>query len=372
MGGSPYWALTVGKAHSSVAVMFDQGDILETALRGGAAGISFLLALVLVSGEARSRVKMLAALFTFSVGVYVLVAGDALKILFGPFLDAGVVIAIAATVFFWWFAAALFDDNFRWRWWRIAPLIALPGLFVLRELIADGLVSSSLLYLHLGLNAALFADVFRIAIVNAGDDLVDPRRRFRFVIAVILAVFGIGVAAADILSSLYPIPRLLHVFHAAAILTMNMVFGAWMLTSRDALFAEAKPLAGRAAPAAGSLVSAADQPAFERLTALMDDGVYRQEGLTVAALAEKVGVPEHQLRKLINGGLGFRNFSAFLNARRIEDAKRLLGDPTNARKQVLQIALDLGYGSIAPFNRAFKNASGKTPTEFRKETLAPR
>ncbi len=349
--------------------MFDQADILETALRGAAAGVSFLLALVLISGEVRSRVKLLGALFSFSIGIYVLVSGAALAPLFGPFMVVGVVIAIAATVFFWWFAAALFDDDFRWRWWRTAPLIVLLGLFALRAVIADGLVSSTLLYIHLGVNAVLFADVFRIAIVNAGDDLVDPRRRFRFVIAIIIAVFGIGVAAADLISSLYAIPRLLHVFHATAILVMNMVFGVWVLTSREALFAEAKPLAGAIAPDA-SLVSAADRPAFERLEALMAEGVYRQEGLTVAVLAEKVGVPEHQLRKLINGGLGFRNFSAFLNERRIDDAKRLLGDPANARRQVLQIALDLGYGSIAPFNRAFKNALGKTPTEFRKDRLS--
>ncbi len=348
--------------------MFEQGDILETVLRGAAAGISFLLALVLASGEIRTRVKMLGALFTFSIGIYVLVAGDALKPLFGPFLHAGIIIAIAATVFFWWFAAALFDDNFRWRWWRIAPVIALPAIFVLRQSIGDGAISSTLLYIHLGANAVLFADVFRIAIANAGDDLVDPRRRFRFVIAVIIAVFGIGIAAADFLSSLYAIPRLLHIFHAAAIFTMNMVFGAWMLASREALFAEAKPLEAHAAPDA-SLVSAVDRPAFERLEALMAEGVYRQEGLTVAGLAEKVGVREHQLRKLINSGLGFRNFSSFLNERRIDDAKRLLSDPANARRQVLHIALDLGYGSIAPFNRAFKNATGKTPTEFRKDRL---
>ncbi|NOX83482.1 MAG: helix-turn-helix transcriptional regulator [Alphaproteobacteria bacterium] len=349
--------------------MFDQGDILEIALRGGAAGISFLLALVLVSDEARTRVKLLGALFSFSIGVYVLVSGAALAPLFGPFMVVGVIFAIAATVFFWWFAAALFDDNFRWRWWRVAPLIVLLGLFGLRAMIANSLVSSTLLYIHLGLNAVLFADVFRIAIVNAGDDLVDPRRRFRFVIAIIIALFGIGVAAADLISSLYAIPQLLFIFHAASVFTMNMVFGVWILTSREALFAEAKPLEGAAAPDAASLISAADRPAFERLEALMADGVYRQERLTVAVLAEKVGVPEHQLRKLINGGLGFRNFSAFLNQRRIDDAKRLLGDPANARRQVLQIALDLGYGSIAPFNRAFKNATGKTPTEFRKDML---
>lgn len=80
-------------------------------------------------------------------------------------------------------------------------------------------------------------------------------------------------------------------------------------------------------------------------------------------------MPEHQLRALINGELGHRNFSAFLNAYRLTEAKRLLADPEQARRQVLQIALDVGFGSIAPFNRAFKEATGRTPTEFRKEKL---
>ncbi|MEM9015304.1 MAG: AraC family transcriptional regulator, partial [Pseudomonadota bacterium] len=90
------------------------------------------------------------------------------------------------------------------------------------------------------------------------------------------------------------------------------------------------------------------------------------EGLTVARLAGRVGVPEHHLRKVINGQLGFRNFSAFLNERRVADAKSILSDPTHDQKQVLQIALDLGYGSVASFNRAFKRATSQTPTEFRK------
>jgi AraC-like DNA-binding protein len=36
---------------------------------------------------------------------------------------------------------------------------------------------------------------------------------------------------------------------------------------------------------------------------------------------------------------------------------------------VLTIALDLGFGSIGPFNRAFKDATGMTPTEFRRAHL---
>jgi AraC-like DNA-binding protein len=93
---------------------------------------------------------------------------------------------------------------------------------------------------------------------------------------------------------------------------------------------------------------------------------WRREGLTIGALAEAVGVPEHRLRRLINDHLGFRNFAAFVNVRRIEAAKALLADPAKARMTVAAIAYDLGFGSLGPFNRAFKEATGVTPTEYRR------
>jgi AraC-like DNA-binding protein len=72
---------------------------------------------------------------------------------------------------------------------------------------------------------------------------------------------------------------------------------------------------------------------------------------------------------LINDHSGHRNFAAFVNARRIDAAKRRLADPAHARTTVAAIAFELGFGSLGPFNRAFKEATGKTPTEWRRETL---
>jgi AraC-like DNA-binding protein len=101
----------------------------------------------------------------------------------------------------------------------------------------------------------------------------------------------------------------------------------------------------------------------------MAAGVWRREGLTIGDLAAEVGVPEHRLRPLINDHLGFRNFAAFVNAHRIEAAKTLLGDPAQARQTVAAIAFDLGFGSLGPFNRAFKEVAGITPTQWRRQAL---
>ena len=81
-------------------------------------------------------------------------------------------------------------------------------------------------------------------------------------------------------------------------------------------------------------------------------------------------MPEYRLRQAINEGLGHRNFNAFLNRYRIDEAKAALSDPTQQDVAVLTIAMDAGFQSIGPFNRAFKAESGLTPTEFRRDALA--
>jgi AraC-like DNA-binding protein len=77
------------------------------------------------------------------------------------------------------------------------------------------------------------------------------------------------------------------------------------------------------------------------------------------------------LRRLINQALGHRNFNSFVNRYRIAEAKAALCDPQQAEVPVLTIALDAGFSSLGPFNRAFKAETGMTPTEFRRASLAP-
>ena len=100
------------------------------------------------------------------------------------------------------------------------------------------------------------------------------------------------------------------------------------------------------------------------------DRAYRQEGLTIGGLAAMLAVPEYRLRRLINSRLGHRNFASFLNGYRLQDAKQALADPTQAPVPILTIALDAGFNSLGPFNRAFKAGTGMTPSEFRRQAAA--
>ena len=48
-----------------------------------------------------------------------------------------------------------------------------------------------------------------------------------------------------------------------------------------------------------------------------EEQVFREHNLTIATLAGRLKVPEHDLRRLINTTLGHRNFNAFINGYRI-------------------------------------------------------
>ncbi len=100
-----------------------------------------------------------------------------------------------------------------------------------------------------------------------------------------------------------------------------------------------------------------------------EDRIYREHGLTIAHLATKLDLPEYRLRALINKHLGYRNFNALLHEYRIDDAGRMLSDRTQRHLPVLTIALTVGYQSITPFNNAFRQMKGVTPTEYRKKAL---
>lgn len=85
-----------------------------------------------------------------------------------------------------------------------------------------------------------------------------------------------------------------------------------------------------------------------------------REPITLNSAADMLGYSPTHLSHLFANKLKI-GFSKFITLMRIEDAKKMLrGD-----KHITQIALDCGFGSIRNFNRAFKEETGKTPSEYR-------
>jgi AraC-like DNA-binding protein len=130
-------------------------------------------------------------------------------------------------------------------------------------------------------------------------------------------------------------------------------------------FRSLHPLA--APPAAKPRVAAAGEHALAvRIEQLMTaECLHAEANLKVADLAIRLGVADYKVTQCITGAMGFRNFNQMVNHWRVQQAKRMLADARFDGLPVLSIALDCGFGSIGPFNRAFKVQTGMTPTHYR-------
>lgn len=98
--------------------------------------------------------------------------------------------------------------------------------------------------------------------------------------------------------------------------------------------------------------------------------VFREPELKVADLALRMGTAEHKLSRVVTQVLGEKNFNRMLNRHRIELACRMLAERNPARS-ILDISGECGFASLGPFNRAFKEAMGCTPSAYRGSCWAP-
>ena len=89
-----------------------------------------------------------------------------------------------------------------------------------------------------------------------------------------------------------------------------------------------------------------------------------KEKCTLEALSSYTGYNYVYLSRFFKQYTGL-TFIDYVNRYRIYDACRIL---KNSNQSILQTAYDCGFDSLRTFNRVFKNLSGKTPTEWRKES----
>lgn len=273
---------------------------------------------------------------------------------------------VANIVFIWWLGLAIFQDDFRLRWPHLAVL-ALNCIILLphrvRELQGDD-------YFHHGLNVGL--DLVMVAIMGhlifvtlkgRADDLIEPRRRLRlyFVLTMVMATLS-AMLVENLLANSHP--EFLQTLRCIIIFPLALWGILWLTEMHPEKITFTDP---SKSPESPPNIDPRDKVLLDKLQTAMDvDHVYIEPGLTIRILSDRLGAPEHHLRRLINSGLGYRNFSSFLNHYRIEAIKAAFAKPENSRIPVLTIALDHGYNSLAPFNRAFRNIEGMTPSAYRR------
>jgi AraC-like DNA-binding protein len=350
---------------------------LDLGLRGAVVGLFLLVCAVLL----RSTLVRPAANLGAALGV----AGAAYAVSTAPFFPMWsfgwnsplVALAMGSPVIFWLWARTVFEPDFTFRAWHGAVWAAVAGVGLVAY---NGWTSWPALATMSGRALALasigFALLAAAQIPKSWHKAVTTGR------GRLLIALTIGISVQIVLSAsagLAAIPFKSISLTAACGLGASALISIWMMVFSPP---ESQPAVagagvgnGEAAAAPQSFprsaLAASERAALNRLQHLMaTERTYRQEGLTIGLLAVRLGMPEYRLRALINEGLGHRNFNAFLNRYRLDEAKAALADPDQAEVPVLTIALDAGFQSLAPFNRAFKTDTGLTPTEFRRRAVA--
>ncbi|MBC3765523.1 helix-turn-helix domain-containing protein [Neptunicella marina] len=268
---------------------------------------------------------------------------------------------------FWLVSLCLFSDHIKvnYKHYVIAsvPLI-LPTLVKLWLAVGSPppniqtLIANTALLVEL----SLICHALGVTIRYWRDDLIEQRRLLRASLICFGGIYLFLVIFVEQVLNFHG--EWLSQIESITLAALSLFLNTLLLRLR-----EASLFASRLAQAKTSLRHK-QSPEVERiLSAMSQDLLYQQEGITIAELAKKLNMYEYKLRNVINGELGYRNFNDFLNYYRINEVTAKLNDPGYSSVAILNLALDSGFRSLSSFNKAFKNTHHVTPSEYRKRCI---
>lgn len=88
---------------------------------------------------------------------------------------------------------------------------------------------------------------------------------------------------------------------------------------------------------------------------------YREQ-LTLSNVSSKFYISRYHLSRVFKKATGF-SFTEFINSVRIKEAQTLLRDRDS---KIINVAEEVGFGSISHFCRVFKEVTGTSPLQYRK------
>lgn len=270
--------------------------------------------------------------------------------------------------FSWLLARALFRPAYASRVWPfcvVAVLLLTRGVLHLKTAYWPSATADEGFIALLGtVHSLTSSTALVLALIEAVDgwsgSLSKSERRFRLAfVATYLSLF--------LTSLLWARPAATANVGTAINVACSML--ALVMSAAAVMYRASHPLQASAPPKKrNSLdwkVEEEERSVAATIMRLLDESnVYRDPGAKVADLAKLAGEPEYKVTRAITGALGCANFNQLINRKRVDYAKRCLANPA-CHWSILAIAMDSGFGSIGPFNRAFKMETGVTASEFR-------
>lgn len=197
-----------------------------------------------------------------------------------------------------------------------------------------------------------------VTLIGRSDDLLEKRRSSRLYLVFIIAISAI----LTILLGSVLLQQHQATVNVISLWPAIVGISFWLIRIEKSAFAFDSPVQQEKSP-----MSTRDTLLLEKLnTMLVVKHGYLQNNLSVDELAKQLGVSSTRLRTFINQQLGFDNFSSYINSFRIDAIKVALRAIENEHIPILTLALNHGFNSLPPFNRAFKKLVGVTPSKYRK------
>lgn len=365
-------------------------ELIDNFFRFGAIVGGLFTSAIVLRDAGRKLPAQLAALCCVGTAAYLLSSYPGLGDILGLGMIPVLLICLFGPPAVWVFCLSMFDDNFRltrvhyavfagfyllgvvqyFNYFFITgkmPLLSPTRLHA--ELNDAGAFTLSISFVMLLMKLGMSGHMLWVAWHGRCEDLVVKRRRFREVFVVGVAIISLGIIVTEnwLINFAPSIAYTLLLAQSASIFLV-VLYMLWHISGVDGewLFGDYGPVEAVQPRRSES----DDRHDLETLDGLAARGALLEAGVTISKLAETANMPEHRLRRLVNQHLGYRNFADYLNFHRVEAAKSRLAIVADRHVPVLTVAMDLGYGSLGPFNRAFKERAGMTPTEFRKKALA--
>lgn len=344
-------------------------DLLDLFLRFLTVGQLSIISVFILSKTYNFKTT-LAALITVCLSAYLLLTAPIPDKHYGIFRGIFLLFTEVFPYIFWCFAFSLLNDDFHpknWsKWIKVTlVLVFLWFIYFFGYLQGKGIFHN----INHAFQLIPFLHIIFISIKDMNDDLVNIRRNVRIFFIISISLYFSFILTLELGDSSLRSSSIfsgINALLALLALLLTSIF-SWLYFNdkfRDETSKQIKEENKTTTFSEGE-IPLVYKEVYQKLCQLMLAGFYMETQLTIKELSCKLMIPEHQLRELINSHLGFRNFSDFLNSYRLPAACTQLADITKLRKPILTIALELGYGSIATFNRAFKAKMGETPKEYR-------
>ena len=186
-------------------------------------------------------------------------------------------------------------------------------------------------------------------------------RKYKYWLVISLIIYNVGMLLLDLgfVSEAVSEPK-----YAMAKIIFKIAFIYMVMTSIFRVFTDLFDVSLPSISLKKTSLTKYEQSLSDKIYTLLEEQkVYREAGFNRAKFSETLHISEHLLSRIIN--IKFKkSFSDLANDYRVKEAKELL---STSDIPVTDISYDVGFNSIASFNRVFKNLTGKSPTKYRDD-----